>query len=69
MKLVALASLFVLLLAPGVFAQGGGAPRIAEVSPYTNVAPGRIVELRVENLGASGYSAPASATFELAGRR
>ncbi|MET0647040.1 MAG: hypothetical protein ABW208_10495 [Pyrinomonadaceae bacterium] len=59
MKLAALASLFVLLFAPGGFAQGGGSPRIAEVSPYTNVAPGQIVELRVENLGEELFSPPA----------
>jgi hypothetical protein len=59
MKLAALASLCVLLLAPGGFAQGGGAPRIAEVSPYTNVAPGQIIELRVENLGEELFSPPA----------
>ena len=68
MKLAALAALFVLLLVPGGFAQGGGAARTAEVSPYTNIAPWAL-RVSVENLGASGYSAPSVATFELSGRR
>jgi hypothetical protein len=51
MKLFALASLFLLLCAPAVLAQGGGSFRIASVFPYDRVVPGQIVELRVENLG------------------
>ena len=51
MKLVALASLFLLLCAPAALAQPAGGFRISSVFPYDRVVPGQIVELRVENLG------------------
>jgi hypothetical protein len=48
MKFSALAPLFILLSATAGLAQAEGALRIAGVGPYTDVAPGQIVELRVE---------------------
>ena len=51
MKFITLATLLLLLFAPVCLAQAEGAPRIAEVGPYPNVAPGQIVELRVEGVG------------------
>ena len=50
MKLATLATLFLLLCALDGHAQAGGAMRIASVA-YDRVAPGQIVELRVEGLG------------------
>jgi hypothetical protein len=58
MKLIALASLFILLSAPGGLAQAGGAIRIASVGPFDRVAPGQIIELRVEGLGEQFISPP-----------
>ncbi len=47
--------------------------RIASVFPYERVAEGASSEpvqgVRVENLGAAGYSAPGLATFQLSERR
>lgn len=51
MKLVALASLFLLLCAPAGFAQPAGGLRISSVFPYDRVVPGQIVEVLVENMG------------------
>ncbi len=51
MKLATLATLFLLLCAPAGRAQSGDAPRISSVGPYDTVAPGQIIELRVEGIG------------------
>lgn len=51
MKLVALASLLLLLCAPAGFAQSAGGLRVSSVFPYDRVVPGQIVEVLVENVG------------------
>ena len=51
MKLATLATLFVLFCAHAARAQSGEAPRISSVGPYDTVAPGQIIELRVEGIG------------------
>lgn len=58
MKFPTLASLFVLLCALTCNAQADGALRISGVGPYPNVAPGQIIELRVEGLGEQLLSPP-----------
>ncbi|MDT5271911.1 MAG: hypothetical protein QOH49_4097 [Acidobacteriota bacterium] len=58
MKLVTLASLFVLLFALTCFAQAEGSLRIASASPYDRVAPGQIIELRVEGFDQQLLSPP-----------
>jgi hypothetical protein len=50
MKLATLATLFVLLCALDGHAQAGDTLRISSVGPYDSVAPGQIIELRVEGI-------------------
>jgi hypothetical protein len=50
MKHFVYASLLILLSTPVCLAQAGGAMRISSVWPYDRVAPGQIIELRVEGL-------------------
>ncbi|MFL6334003.1 MAG: hypothetical protein ACJ754_11880 [Pyrinomonadaceae bacterium] len=58
MKLNTLATLLLLLFAANCLAQAEGAPRIAEVGPYANAAPGQIMELRVEGINAQLLAPP-----------
>ncbi|HWS86373.1 MAG TPA: hypothetical protein VN282_05400 [Pyrinomonadaceae bacterium] len=58
MKFITLATLLLALFAPDCLAQAEGALRIAGVGPYPNVAPGQIVELRVEGVGEHLYAPP-----------
>ena len=58
MKLATLATLLLLVFAPAASAQADAALRIASVGPYPNVAPGQIIELRVEGFDEQFASPP-----------
>ena len=65
MKLATLSSFLILLCAPVCLGQAAGAVRIASVGPYPNVAPGQIIELRVEGVEQQLLSPPADGSLRV----